>query len=316
MIRIATIAAAEYDWSHGTTFTQIVNGCSKSAADLLGVKYVPPGRPVAPDARVVAIWTPDRERSELLAKYLRIPDVLARPDEAVGHVDAAICCDDGCEKRVDRNGEWAIPYITVGIPTFLDKPLSHSARQADEIVSLARRKNAPILSCSGFRYAPEVLREKERLSDLGDLVAAQATGPLGWLLFYGVHPLDTMISLFGIGAQWVRHLGTKGHDVLHIGYHDGRTMLLQSLSRMAYSFHFSLFGTKDSRQFSIVNSKARFGRQVFHANTMKQFLEMVRTGQMPVSYDEMLEVAKILTYGRASRENAGKRLELDLRPPN
>ena len=109
MIKIAAVTAVEYDWSHGTTFTQIVNGCSQPRAKAAGINYVPPGKPVARDARVVAIWTPDRRRSKLIAKNLHIPDVLSEPDEAAGNVDGVICCDDGCEKRPDRNAKWARP---------------------------------------------------------------------------------------------------------------------------------------------------------------------------------------------------------------
>lgn len=316
MIRIAALTAAEYDWSHGANFSQIINGCTEERARTAGMKFIPSaGRPLCDDARVVAIWTPDPDRSKAVARALDIPQILDRSDEAVGQVDAILSSDDSCEARADRNAAWAMPYIAAGTPAFLDKPLSHSAQEAQQVVDLARDKNVPILSCSGLRYTQAMRDQRGRMAELGEVLAVDGAGPLGWLIFYGVHVIDPLVSLIGTGARWVEHLGTPDRHVVVVGYEGGMTVCFRSLP-MAYGFHFSLFGQNGTARFSIHPDEPDFAEEHFHVRTVQAAVEMFRTGHMPVSYEEHLEVARILTYARASLQNGGRRYQLDEPPPN
>ena len=316
MIRIATLTAGEYNWSHGVNFSQIINGCSAERAEAGGIKFIAPSTDLLyDDVKVVAIWTPNLDRTKVIAKALNIPEVLERSDEAVGNVDAIISSDDSCEQRVDHNAEWAKPYIAAGTPAFLDKPLSHSAKEATEIVSLARSKNVPILSCSGLRYTQAVLDHKARMAEFGDIIAADGSGPLGWLMFYGVHVIDPLTSLVGTGAQWVEHLGSASQHVVVVGYEGEKTVCFRSLT-MAYGFHFSLFGRQGVARFSVLPDDPDFAEEHFHIRTIKAAIEMFRTGDVPVPYDEQLEVAKILTYAKVSLLNGGKRYMLSDPLPN
>ena len=68
MIRIAALTAAKYDWSHGVNFSQIVNGCTPERAESAGIKFLAPAAgPLCEDARVVALWTPDLDRTRVVA---------------------------------------------------------------------------------------------------------------------------------------------------------------------------------------------------------------------------------------------------------
>ena len=68
MIRIAALTAAKYDWSHGVNFGQIVNGCTPERAESAGIKFIAPAAcPLCEDARVVALWTPDLDRTRVVA---------------------------------------------------------------------------------------------------------------------------------------------------------------------------------------------------------------------------------------------------------
>jgi len=316
MIRIAALTAAKHDWSHGANFSQIINGCTRERAEAARMKFIAPSEgPRCRGAKVVALWTPDPDRTKVVAEALDIPDVLERPDEAVGHVDAVISSDDSCEEWPDRNARWAKPYISSCVPAFLDKPLSHSAFEAEEIVTLARRKDVPVLSCSGLRYAEAVLAQEAHLEALGDIIAADGSGPLGWLLFYGIHVIDPLVSLVGTGAEWVEHVGTDPQHVVIVGYENGMTVCFRSI-RMAYGFHFSLFGTGGTARFSVLPSDPDFSEERFHVRTVDAVLEMFRTREMPVPYDEQLEVARILTYAKASLDAGGERLLLSSAPSN
>jgi predicted dehydrogenase len=315
MIRIAVLTAAEHDWSHGPNFSQIINGCTEERARTAGMKFIPSSvAPLCDDARVTAIWTPDPARTKVVARALDIPWAMCRSDDAVGKVDAVLSSDDSCEQWEDRNASWAMPYIAAGTPAFLDKPLSHSTREAFEVVDLAREKGAPILSCSGFRFSETVRSQRRNMETLGDIVGADGAGPLGWLIFYGVHVIDPLVSMIGIGAQWVQHTGSPGNHLVVVGYDRARTVCFRSAA-MAYGFHFSLYGGDGTARFSIHPDEPEIAQERFHVETVRAAIEMFRTGRMPVSYEEQLEVALILTGAKASMESGGKRIDLsDLRP--
>ena len=148
-----------------------------------------------------------------------------------------------------------------------------------------------------------------------DIIAADGAGLLGWLFFCGVHVIDPLTSLIGTGAQWVEHLGEDSRHVVVVGYEGGRTVCFRTL-QMAYGFHFSLFGSGGVGRFSIRPDDPDFAEEHFHVRTVKATIDMFRSGNMPVSYDEQLEVAKILTYAKASLLNGGKRYLLSDPPPN
>ena len=316
VIRIAALTAAAHDWSHGANFSQIINGCTRERAESACMRFIAPkSTPMWDDAKVVAIWTPDPQRSKVVADALGIEDVLDRPDEAVGHVDAVLSSDDSCEEYADRNASWARPYIAHGTPAFLDKPLSHSATEAVDIVELAQSDGAPILCCSGFRFSETFLRQRAELPNLGSILGADGAGPLGWLVFYGVHVIDPLVSLVGVGASWVQHVGDAENHTVAVGYADGKTVLFRSL-RMAYGFHFSLYGTERVARFSVSKVDPDIAEEHFHVRTVGAAVEMFRTGGMPVSYEEQMEVAKILTYAKASLRLGGRRIGLDEAPPN
>lgn len=311
-MNIAVLTAAEYEWSHGTSFSQIINGCSAEQATSAGAKHIPStaAGPVCDDARVTAVWTPDIARTKIVAQALDIPWIMRRPEEAVGKVDAVITTDDGCETRADRNAAWAMPYIEAGTPVFLDKPLSHSAEEAVHVVDTARSRKTPILCCSGLRYTKALQAQQDRMAALGDVLAADGAGPLGWLVFYGVHVIDPLISLVGGGARWVEHRGTSDQHLVIVGYEGGRTITFRSLP-MAYGFHFSLYGRQGVDRFSILPEDPDFAEEHFHVRTVEAALDMFRTGRMPISYEEQLESAKILIYARASLQHEGRRYMLD-----
>ena len=262
-----------------------------------------------------AIWTPDPSRSKALASALHIPHVLDRPDEAVGDVDAVLSSDDSCEQYADRNAAWARPYIEHGTPAILDKPLSHSAREALEIIDLARRRGTPMLCCSGFRFSKTFQDQRGQVGQLGTILGADGAGPLAWLVFYGVHVLDPLVSLIGTGARWVEHFGDNDNHAVAIGYDDGKRVCLRSL-KMAYGFHFSIYGTEGVSRFSINPKDPDIAREHFHVRTVEAAVEMFREGTMPVSYEEQLEVACVLAYAKTSLRLGGRRLQLSDPPAN
>ncbi len=54
-----------------------------------------------------------------MAKASLIPNVVERPEDVIGHVDAVIVATDIGHEHIVRCG----PFVEAGIPVFVDKPL-------------------------------------------------------------------------------------------------------------------------------------------------------------------------------------------------
>lgn len=92
------------------------------------------------------------------------------------------------------------------------------------------------MSSSALRFSREIeeFNRKDRKA-VGNIVAGGVIGP-GELVFYGVHPLEALITLVGPGACSVRNAGSINRDLLTIEYKDGRLFTLTANKEMGYVF--------------------------------------------------------------------------------
>ncbi len=118
------------------------------------------------------------------------------------------------------------------------------------------------------------------------------------------------------GVKWVQNLGRPRHHIVHIGYDDDRTMVLQCLGDVAYGFHFILFGENQCRYYNLPGDSWDFAVQICHKRVAYKFVRMIETGQMPYSFEDMHEINKVLTYSQASLDQGGRRLYLNEEAPN
>ena len=81
----------------------------------------------SPGDRIVAIWGEDEARTQDVAQKFGAVSVKQRPEDVAGEVDAALL--------VSRYGSLhlshALPFVTKGLPVFIDKPLACSLGDAD-----------------------------------------------------------------------------------------------------------------------------------------------------------------------------------------
>ena len=61
----------------------------------------------------------EREETENVARAALIENVVDRPEDMIGEVDAVICATDVGDEHVER----CRPFIEAGLPMFIDKPL-------------------------------------------------------------------------------------------------------------------------------------------------------------------------------------------------
>ncbi len=296
MTRLAFIGGAGI--YHARAFTGLVNEVDKAAFQAAGFPVFE--QPPLPDVEVVAVWDQDRALAERLAALGRIPRVLDRPEQAIGLADGIMVLDDTSMVHQRQ----ARPFLEAGLPTFIDKPLSPDPKEAAEIIALARRHDAPLMSCSALRYSRELAEAQADLAAIGPIGLATASGP-NEIVFYGIHPLELAHTVMGPGVEWVQNVGdAEGRAIVRCAYPDGRSIMLQVLKQEQPSLQAMFFGAKGYRLVEVSDGGA------FYQRMIAEFVRMVHTRQTPIPLDTTLELMRILAGGKLSAQEGGSRIAL------
>jgi len=290
MLKIGMVGGAKA-W-HARSFSEMLNGYDE---DLARQHNFPLYKTKLEGASVTHIWDPDRKAAELIAKICGIENVVDEMEEMIGEIDGVIIADDTTMKHQRR----AIPFLKAGLPTFVDKPLSPSIEEAEEIINLAKEYNAPFMSCSALRYAKEVEEFLAKKEEIGEILTGNSICS-GDLIFYGIHAMEQLYVCFGPGIRSVQNVGEGGRDIVIITKEDGRKFVLTVYKEISYLFQMNLYGTKGWREIRVEDS------DYFYSNMLKAFLKMVETKEPPFLAEETLEIIKTLVLARQSAQKKGE----------
>jgi predicted dehydrogenase len=288
MTRLGLVGGAAV-W-HARSFAGILNEKKDEAA--WQAAGFPPyvSKPVA-DAGVVAICDDDLAAAQQIADLVEgITLVTDSPQDLLGNVDGVLICDDVTEQHQKR----APLFLEAQVPTFIDKPLSRDPEEAAALLELAEGRDTPVMSCSALRFSTE-LAAVDRAA-LGEVLCAIAVGP-NELVSYGIHPCEFLQTVLGPGVKSVRNCGDAQRNHVVLDYGDGRKGLLVVREDIAYTFRATLLGTGGSVHLVIEDGEG------FYRNMLVAFIEMVRSGQMPVPTASTLEIIRVLDAATRSRAN-------------
>jgi len=289
MLKIGMVGGAKA-W-HARSFSEMFNGYDE---DLARQHNFPLYKTKLEGAKVTHIWDPDREAAELIGKICGIENVVDNMEEMIGEIDGVIIADDTTMKHQRR----AIPFLKAGLPTFVDKPLSPSIEEAEEIINLAKEYNAPFMSCSALRYAKEVEEFFAKKEEIGDILTGNSICS-GDLIFYGIHAMEQLYVCIGPGIKSVQNLGEEERDIVIITKEDGRKFVLLVYKEISYLFQMNLYGTKGWQEIRVEDS------DYFYSNMLRAFLRMVETKEPPFPPEETLEIIKTLVLARQSAQKKG-----------
>ncbi len=246
------------------------------------------------DARITVVWDEDQDNARKLAEVYGIDVVAQSHEEVIANCDGVIIADD-----VTRNHcRHARPYLEAGVPTFIDKPLAPDAATAAELLELAAKHNAPLMSSSALRYAAETEEIRADPSKLGDINLTTAVGP-NELFFYGIHPVELAHSILGGGIATVQNIGDEDQDIVKITYKDGRILMVLVSRTIGFGFEITLYGTQGRERIVVTDGTA------FYANQLRLIAQMTREKKAPVPIENALEVIRILEAGKKSFAEGG-----------
>lgn len=289
----------DFDSSHCVEFTRRFNHVGMDADQ------------VVEGARVVLGWPgsslmfPERIAEHLPQVRASGVELVNDPSEMIGQIDAVLILSICGSAHLER----VTPFLKAGIPAFVDKPFACSLEDAQAMFTLARESGVSLWSASGMRFASEVLEFQQRTTLYGDLHGVLAYGPAKraagnpGLLHYGIHATEILCTLMGPGCQAVTAQHVAGADVVCGEWADGRLATLRGARTGSTAYGFTAFC-----QHGVIPqpASARFS----YRNLCANIVETLRTGTLPVTPQQTLEIIGFALAALDSEQADGARIRL------
>jgi predicted dehydrogenase len=302
-LRLAMLGMIEGN-GHPYSWSAIVNGYDPASMaacpypailDYLGKQPLEKVR--IPGARVTHLWTDHPTDAPKVSEASLIANIVSKPEEVIGHVDAAIIATDDGDHHIPR----VKPFIEAGLPVFVDKPMATNVADLRQFIRW-HEAGATILSTSGMRYAPAMRLTETQTTTLGDLRWVTSFTCKTWER-YGIHALEAVEPLLGPGFVTVQALTDSGGDVMHLTHRSGVRVTIGAIHDAYGSFGaVHLYGTKGQIALRLDDTYNAFRSQLV------AFIDMLRTGQRPLPFEETVELMAVIIAGRRSREQGGARI--------
>lgn len=196
-------------------------GCENSHADafLSCAKY----NSIFNDMDFVGVYSEEREAAEKLNEKYGVY-VMKSPDEFVGSLDGLIIT----ARHGAKHHEFAKPYISSGIPMFIDKPITIT--EADGVAFMRELKENGVRICGGSCCPhSKLVKELEGMRESGEfgkIIGGTVRAPVsidnkygGWF-FYSQHLTEVMCKLFGYCPKSVLAFNRDGLYNFVVRYED------------------------------------------------------------------------------------------------
>ncbi|MDD4269067.1 MAG: Gfo/Idh/MocA family oxidoreductase [Pirellulales bacterium] len=297
-LKLGLISAATYGYMgaartpgsfHGTAFATVCNGYDEAKRKQFEGTFVA-ARKRIDGAQVVRVWDPVKPAAERLAAACGIARVCDAPEECAEGVDAVLIVDDGSGEQ----WKYALAPLRKGVPTFCDKPLAMTAKQAKEVADLARKTGTPLMSASSLRFVPDILALAKEAPSLGEIhLATTVCG--NELVYYGIHALEMAYAVLGGGAVSCLNVGQPGRNIVRVRFQNGRDLVLMVGERewMRAGYQINLYGSKGWRSLTP-------NLDDLYWYLIDKFFELVRSGKESVPIEEEVEVIAVLEAGKRS----------------
>lgn len=303
-LRIGLVSAASYGAAygpdpqprtpgsnHGTAFATTFNGFDEEKAKAFKGTFVKSAKRLEA-GKVVKIWDPDKDAATAIAGICGIETVADSAEDCVTDVDLALLIDDGSGAQ----WKYAEAALRKGIPTFCDKPLAMTARDAAAIAAIAKETGTKFMSASSLRFVPDIVKLREDAKGIGPIRLCTVTGP-GDLVYYGIHALSMAYAVLGAGVVSAHNTGREGGHIVRLRRGDECDIVLMvgAREKMRAGFSIQLFGEKG-------NLRVEPDLKDLYAYLLEAFLDLVLRDKVSVPLSEEVELIAALEAGQKSLE--------------
>ena len=253
-----------------------------------------------PGAKVTHICCNDRSDAEDVARCSLIPNVVDRPEDMIGEVDAVVCATDIGSEHADR----CRPFVEAGVPLFIDKPLVDNEEDLRTFIAW-RDKCAKFISSSSMRYVKSLEPYYKNHYEIGELMYICQPMCKKWES-YGIHALEGIFPFLGCGFVSIQNTGSYEKNMLHIVHKNGCEVHIPLFAGMYGAFGTTfLIGSTGNRLITDNDSFYPFYKQ------MALFVHWLRTGEEPFPFEETIELMKLVIGGIRSRDEGGRKVSLE-----
>ena len=285
------------DTSHVLAFTQSLNKGTKKPEDadkIAGVKVVAAYPQGSKDIESSTKRVPEYTEK---VKALGV-EIVDSVEDLVKRVDVIFLeSNDG---RVHL--EQVRPVLAAGKPVFIDKPIAASLADAIRILEAAKKAKVPLFCSSSLRFGKTT--QEVRNGSIGKVQSAETSSPASLepshvdLYWYGVHGCESLFTVLGPGCQSVKRGTTADGKIEVTGkWEGGRT----GIFREAKGYGGKAIGEK---------GEAPIGSYDGYDVLLFEIVKMFRTGIVPVSAEETLELYAFMAAADESKRRGGAEVTL------
>ncbi len=190
------------------------------------------------------------------------------------------------------------PY---GKPTFIDKPLAVTLRDALAIQELAERHGVAVLSSSALRYSEAL---QTAIAEAAGIAGADCYGPMALqptqpgMFWYGIHMTDMVFAALGPDCVQVQAVTSDDHDLIVGTWRDGRIGTVRG-NRVGNQTFGALIHREEGTQWVDVASAAK----PFYASLLEEVLAMFHDGTSRLSLRETVKVVQFMEAANESRRS-------------
>ena len=290
---------------HPFSWSAMFNGYDKEAMEDCGFPVIPRYLEKQPpetfgieNARVTHVWTDNPEDAVRVAKAAKIENIVSKPEDVIGEVDAVIIATDKGNEHIWR----AEPFVKAGLPVFIDKPMVDNVDDLKTIIKWVK-DGAKIMSSSSLRYTKEYMPYYTSTYELGDLRYINMTMPKTWER-YGIHALEPVFRITGPGFLTVQNTGTGlENNIVHLTHKRGIDVNIVNIYDMG-GIDLRITGTADSVSLPFKDSYYSFKTQ------LDKFIAFAKRGEEDFPFSETIELMEIIIAGIRSRNEGGRKVDL------
>lgn len=241
-------------------------------------------------ARVTSVWSADRGDAERLARACGIATVCERVEDACDEVDAVMVLSE----RPESHLPYARPALERGLPTYVDKPLAETPAKGREIFALAERSGARCFTGSMLRWSPDLLAARDYLqSRRGPIRGVSVQCPLD-LELYGIHCVEMVNMFLGNDVASVEAIAGRDRQVVLLEYADS-SAVFEHLRFLRWPLYGITFYAEQWHHRVVIEDVAPAALAF-----VERFVDFARGGPAPVTPEESLQLADIVTAARLS----------------
>lgn len=300
---VATVAVAEdanqirigmigLDTSHCIAFTKILND-ENAAPEVANCKVVAVYPKGSPDIESSVIRVPEytKQIQELGVEIVNSIEELAE------RVDAVLLETNDGRPHLQQ----IRPVLKAGKPVFIDKPIAGSLKDAVSIFKEAKAAGVPIFSSSSLRFGKT--SQDARAGSLGKIQRCETHSPASIekthpdLFWYGIHGCESLFTVMGAGCKSVKRTKEDGKIVV-TGKWEGDRI---GIYREGRGYGGKAVGDKGD---------GPVGSYDTYRPLVVEIVKFFRTGEVPVSPKETLEIYAFMEAADESKRQDGAEVTL------